>query len=300
MKRALRLSGLVCLALVMSLPSSPLRASEDMLFEEFLFDIPARPRSSLWFELRSGLQDSSDFNLYLDYALPSADRLLVGGGKASLGSALGSYNTYSFNLGYHNEYGRDFEFGVLYDFWGNTRDLWTHALSVPLRINTVDWAIDIIPMFTRINLYRTSFFSDRQRRLVTTASQSLELRAGYYGFLNWEILFGGARYHYNDNIEGLDNPLARLFFSDIALVLSYGFPDRRAFAELAYNFSMLRLGLNQERTESAVDHSILDITALMTAIYINDAFAVHLEAGRVLIDRGDKTDYAKLALQWNF
>ncbi len=300
MNRAIRLSRLLCLSLVMSLSWSLAWASEDMLFEEFLFDIPAKPRSSLWFELRSGLQNSRDFNLYLDYALPSSDRLLAGGGKASLGSALGSYTTYSFNLGYHNEYGKDFEFGVLYDFWGNTNDLWSHALSVPLRINTIDWAIDIIPMFTRINLYRTNFFTNRQRRLMTTASQSLELRAGYYGFLNWEILFGGARYHYNDNIEGLDNPLARLFFSDIALVLSYGFPDRRAFAELAYNFSMLRLGLNQERTESAVDHSILDITSLMTAIYINDAFAVHLEGGRILIDGSDRSHYAKLALQWNF
>ena len=269
-------------------------------FEDFLLDLPPPPRSSIWLEYNSGLQDSQDMSLSLDLVLPSKHRLLLGAGQSNLSSGNGQYQIYSASGGFHTEYGKTFEIGLLYDYWGNSNDLWTHTFSLPLRLNTADWSFDLIPQTSRINLYRRSY-PDNRKTLITTSSKGIEAGISYFGIAEWELLLTTSYYHYADDMTRLNQPIARLFISDLALAMSYGFPERRNAAEVAYNFPRTRVGFLQERTISAVDHSKLDISAIKIAYYFNDDFAMHLEGGYIRLDSGnDTSNYLKLSGQINF
>lgn len=255
--------------------------------------------NTLYLEYSSGLKDSRDFSLSADIALPTGDRLIVGARKSDLSSNTGQYPAYGFSAAFHSEYGRPFEWGIAYDFWGNTDDLWTNAISLPLRLNTNNWSFSLRPEYTQINIYRRILFNN-SRVLIETSSTALDTSLSYYGWHNWDITARVAGYQYEDNIEGLSRPVAQLYFSDIALVLSYGFPKYRASLQAGYQFTHLYFALKQERTVSAVDQARLDITSAKTAYNFSDALTLHLEGGHIQIDDGSTTQYLKLAGLWRY
>jgi len=180
--------------------------------------------NTLFLEYSSGLKDFHDFSLLADFSLPNGDRLILGASKSNLSSNNGNYNIYGLSAAINTEYGKPFELGIAYDFWGNTDDLWTHSLSLPLRWNTRNWSIRLQPEYTQINIYRLILVNNT-RTLLKSPSTSLDTSLTYYGLRDWDITLRAAGYRYEDNIEGFSRPIAQLYFSDLALVLSYGFQN---------------------------------------------------------------------------
>lgn len=265
------------------------------LYEDLLLHDPGL-KHSLWLEYTNGLENSQDLYAELDLVIASTNHLLLGGGKSDLQTTDGRVNLYSFKIGYNSAYGAPFEYGVVYDYWGKSNELWTHNLSVPLRWNTNDWGFGLKPLLTRINLYALP--SDGSpRQLEHTNSQAIEGAIEYYGFGNWDFKINGGYYHYDTDLSRFDNPVASSLFSDVTLVLSYGFPESRLGLGAAYNFKSWRLGGRWEGTVSAVDNSRIDITSLNTAIYLSKSFMLDLEGGRVIVENDVSYNFVKLAGQ---
>ncbi|VAX11367.1 hypothetical protein MNBD_GAMMA25-1590 [hydrothermal vent metagenome] len=263
---------------------------------EFLDPIPQD--NSLWLEYSSGLEDSRNFYGELDLAVSTDQHLLLGAGKSDVLTFTKRVELYSFMLGYNSAYGEPFEFGLVYDYWGNTNELWTNSLSVPLRWNTRDWSLSLQPQLMKIYLY-TRRFNQPQRRH-SSDSRSLSGSVNYYGFVRWELGVTGSKYYYQADMERLDNPLARFLFSDVTLVLSYGFPRSRLAGNIAYNFDSWRLGIKQEQTISAVDASQLDITSVNANFYLSDDFSLLIEGGYISIENAEPYNYIKLGTRFFF
>lgn len=270
----------------------PLSVSATNLYE---FLDPAPPDNSLWLEYSSGLEDSKNIYGELDLAVASNHHLLLGAGRSDVKTFTRRTDLYSLMLAYHSSYGEPFEFGLAYDYWGNTAELWTNSLSAPLRWNTRDWSIMLQPQFMNIRLYSQRI--NQPRRLHSSNSRSLSGNISYYGFARWRLGISASRYDYEADLSRLDNPLARYLFSDVTLVLSYGFPDSRLAAHIAYNFDDWGLGIQQEQTISAVDASRLDITSVNVNLYFNDQFSLLIEGGHIGIENSDPYNYLKLGSQ---
>lgn len=256
------------------------------------------PDNSLWLEYSSGLEDSKNLYGELDMVIATDQHLLLGAGKSDVQGFTRRVNLYSLMLGCNSAYGEPFEFGLIYDFWGNTDELWTNALSLPLRWNSRDWRFTLQPRFMRIYLYTRRL--NRPARLHDSDSRALSASLTYYGFERWQLGISGASYDYDADLTRLDNPLARFLFSDITLILSYGFPDSRLAGNIAYQFDRWRLGAQQERTVSAVDYSRMDISSVNATFYLNDDFSLLSEAGRVSVENNETYNYLKLGAQFFF
>ena len=257
---------------------------------------PESADSSLWLEYNIGLENSKNYYAELDLAIVADHHLLLGGGKSDVLTLTDRVDLYTLTLGYNSPYGAPFEYGLIYDFWGNTDELWTNTLSVPLRWNTQNWSLSLRPQFMRIFLYTQRRFN-RTRRLHSSDSRALSGEVTYYGFERWELGVSASAYSYEADLSKLDSPIAPFLFSDITLVLSYGFPSSRLAASLAYNFDNWRLGIRQEQTISAVDDSRLDITSLSSNFYLSNDFSLLLEAGYIGIENSQPYNYYKLGTQ---
>ncbi len=256
---------------------------------------PELQDNSLRLEYSSGLENSKNFYGELDLTIATNNHLLLGSGKSDILTSTNRLQLYNFMLGYNSPYGEPFEFGLVYDYWGNTDELWTNTLSIPLRWNTRDWSMTLQPQFMQINLYSQRF--NKPRHLHHSNSRSLSGSIRYYGFDRWELGIAGSRYRYEADLGKLNNPLARLLFSDVTLVLSYGFPRSRFSGNIAYNFDAWRLGVKQEQTVSAVDSSRLIITSLNTSFYLTDDFSLSIEGGYIDIKNSEPYNYLNLRMQ---
>ncbi|HID49344.1 MAG TPA: hypothetical protein EYP40_07015 [Chromatiales bacterium] len=260
---------------------------------------PARQRSSVWLAYSSGLNDSRDLYGEADLVIAGRHHLLLGGGRSNLQSLEGRVDLSSFKLGYNSAYGEPFEFGLTYDYWGRQDELWTQTLSMPLRWNTLDWSFHIKPMLSRINLY-TQAQPPRPRQLQQTNSQAVEGMINYYGPGNWEFEVSGGVYRYDGEPERLDNPITSALFSDVSLILAYGFPRSRLGAAVAYNFRAWRVGLYQESTVSLVDNTRLNVTSLKNTFYLGDDFSLNLNGGRVSAENIESYNFLTVGGQYLF
>ncbi|HEB55908.1 MAG TPA: hypothetical protein ENI98_06305 [Gammaproteobacteria bacterium] len=256
---------------------------------------PESQDNSLRLEYSSSLENSKNLYGQLDLVIATNNHLLLGSGKSDVLTSTNRLQLYSFMLGYNSPYGEAFEFGLTYDYWGNTNELWTNTLSMPLRWNIRDWSVALQPQFMRINLYSRGF--NKPGHLHHSNSQSLSGAIRYYGFNRWELGIAGSRYRYETDPGKLNNPLARFLFSDVTLVLSYGFPRSRFAVNIAYNFDTWHLGLKQEQTISAVDSNRLVITSLNTSFYLTDNFSLSIESGYIDIENSEPYDYLTLGMQ---
>lgn len=295
-------AGYPGLALLFSLLVPPLLPAGSQAQAQTLYEAlpePDEQRSSVFLEYSSGLQDSRDLYGEADLVIGGRHHLLLGGGKSDLQSLEGRVNLYSFKLGYNTAYGEPFEFGLAYDYWGKQEELWTHTVSLPLRWNTLDWSFSVKPLLSRINLY-TRDRPQAPRQLRQTNSQAVEAIVDYYGLGNWEFEVSGGVYRYDADLGQLDNPIASVLFSDVALVLTYGFPSSRLGAAVAYNFASWRVGLYQESTVSIVDDTRLNVTTLKNTFYLGKDFSLNLNGGRVTSDNIDPYNFLTLGGQYLF
>lgn len=263
---------------------------------ETIYDLLTPPPDHrLWLEYNHGLEDSQSYYGELDLVLADDNRLLLGAGKSDIQGLTRRVDLYSYTIGFNTPYSEPFEAGVRYAFWGNTSELWTHTLSVPLGWNTTDWSLGLRPGYTRIYVYLQRFGTPL--RQIETASQFVEGNLGYYGLSRWSFSLYGAIHHYDTDLSRLQNPLARYLFSDVSLVLGYGFPRSRLGGEMAYDFDYWRIGVGYERTVSEVDASRLDVTALKTAFYINDRLTLHVQGGHITSETTPAYNYLQLATE---
>ena len=288
----LRSSCLPVLGLVGLLLATPARS-------ETIYDLLVPPPDHrLWLEYNRGLEDSQRYYGELDLAIADSQHLLLGAGKSDIQGARRRVDLYSYTVGFNTAYGEPFEAGVRYEFWGNTSELWTHTLSLPLAWNTTHGFLGLRPGYTDINLY--VYRLNRPPREINTASQFIELDIGYYGFDDWGLRLGGAWYRYDADLSRLQSPLAPYLFSDITIVLGYGFPRRRLVGGLTRDFGRLSLGAEYEQTIVESDGSRLDVFSLKVAFRVDDTLGVHLQVGRI---RGDATpdyNYLRLATDIGF
>ncbi len=247
--------------------------------EEFLLAFPPPPDHRFWMEFNSGLENSRSVYGELDLLFGDEQHLLLGAGQSDLEDVDRRVNLYSYTLGFNSAYGAPFEIGGLYEFWGNTDVLWTHSFSLPLRWSTRDWSFDLRPGYTAISLYLQPPL--RPRRQIDTSSEFLEGRIIYCGLPRWRLSLGGSRYAYAQDLSRLQQPRARSLFSDVTLVLGYGFPRSRMTVEATRHFSRWQLGAAFERTIAEVDGSRVDIASLKGAFDLNVQFSLHTRIGRI-------------------
>ncbi len=263
---------------------------------ETIYDLLAPPpEHRLWLEYNRGLEDSQSFYGELDLAIANGNRLLLGAGQSDIQGLTRRVDLYSYTAGLSTPYGEPFEAGMRYEFWGNTSELWTHTLSVPLAWNTPDWFLGLRPAYTRIYAYLRRFGTPI--RQVETASQFVTGHLGYDGLPRWSFSLYGAIHHYDTDLSRFRNPLARYLFSDVTLVLGYGFPRRRLGAEMEYDFDAWRIGAGYEQTVSEVDASRLDVTTLKTAFRLHDRLTLHAQGGHVTSETGPAYNFLQLASQ---
>ncbi len=251
------------------------------------------PEHRLWLEYNQGLENSQSFYGELDLAIAGAHHLLLGAGQSDIQGRTRRVDLYSYTLGVNTPYGDPFEAGLRYEFWGNTSELWTHSLSLPLGWNTADWFLGVQPGYTTIGF--TIRRPNRPVRQHDTASQFIELHLGYFGFDAWQLRLYGAGYHYDEDLSRLQNPLANYLLSDVTIVLGYGFPRYRLGGELAHDFGRISLGGTYERTIVESDGSRLDIVSLKAALPAGERLVLHLQGGRVSGDTTPAYNYLRLA-----
>lgn len=259
---------------------------------------PKPMNSSVELNYNVGLENSKNYQANLDLAGAGGRHLLLGIGKSDLLTQADRVNLYNLTLGYHSRYGASFEYGLVYDYWGNTNDLWTNTLSIPLRWNSRNWSLSLQPQLMRIYLYSQRF--NRPRRLHRSNSRALSSSVDYYGFKHWDLGVSGSTYHYQADLSRLNNPIASFLFNDVTLLLSYGFPRSRLAGSIAYDFDNWRLGIRQEQTISAVDASKLDITSINTSIYLSKRLSLIMEAGYIGTDNTAAYNYLHLGAQFFF
>lgn len=269
-----------------------LPASATNLYESLT---PEPQDSSINLEYNIGQENSKNYYTELDLVVADDQHLQLGVGKSDVLTLTERVNLYNLTLGYNSRYGAPFEFGLVYDYWGNTNDLWTNTLSIPLRWNTQNWSLSLQPQFMRIYLYTQRF--NRPRRLHRSNSRSLSGSINYYGFNRWELGVSGSTYYYQADLSKLNNPIAEFLFNDVTLLLSYGFPSSRIAGNIAYNFDSWRLGIKQEQTISAVDASKLYISSINTTFYLSNSFSLLMEAGYIGIENSAPYNYFKLGTQ---
>lgn len=256
---------------------------------------PKPLNSSFGLDYNIGLENSKNYHANLDLAVANDRYLQLGIGKSDVLTQTDRVNLYNLTVGYHSRYGAPFEYGLVYDYWGNTNDLWTNTLSIPLRWNSRNWSVSLQPQFMRIYLYSQRF--NRPQRLHRSNSRALSSAIDYYGFEHWELGISGATYHYEATLSRLNNPLASFLFNDVTLLLSYGFPRSRLAGSIAYNFDNWRLGIKQEQTVSEIDASKLDVTSVNTTFYLSKRFSLMMEAGYISTKNSVPYNYFNLGTQ---
>ncbi len=251
--------------------------------------------SSLGLDYNIGLENSKNYHANLDLVVAGDRHLQLGAGKSDVLTLTDRVNLYNLTLGYNSRYGAPFEYGLVYDYWGNTNDLWTNTLSIPLRWNTQNWSVSLQPQFMRLYLYTQRL--NRPQRLHRSNSHALSGSINYYGFDRWELGVSGSTYHYQADLSRLNNPIAAFLFNDVTLLLSYGFPSSRLAGNIAYNFDSWRLGIKQEQTISAVDTSKLNVTSVNTTFYLSKRFSLTMDAGYIGIENSVPYNYFNLGTQ---
>ncbi len=256
------------------------------------------PAHRLWLEYNRGLEDSQSFYGELDMAIANGNRLLLGAGKSDVQGLTRRVDLYSYTVGLNTPWGEPFEAGVRYEFWGNTSELWTHTLSLPLTWNMADGYVGLRPGYTDIGLYVYRF--NRPPRQTDTASQFIDLDIGYQGVEDWSLRLSTAWYRYDADLSRLQSPLASYLFSDITIVLGYGFPRQRLAGELTHDFGRLSLGAEYERTIVESDGSRLDVLSVKAAFRVDDTLGLYLQGGRIQADDTPDYNYLRLATDIGF
>lgn len=76
--------------------------------------------SSLGLDYNIGLENSKNYHANLDLVVGGDRHLQLGAGQSEVLTLTDRVNLYNLTLGYNSRYGAPFEYGLVYDYWGNT------------------------------------------------------------------------------------------------------------------------------------------------------------------------------------
>lgn len=255
---------------------------------------PGKTWSTLTVETGWDSEAGSDYYIEADLSSETGPQLLLAADSSVSATSTSETTTNSYLMGLYNNPAKALEFGVDYEYWGNSDELVTNTVRATLGWHRDNLSIRLRPQYRNITLYTRQLAMMNRRLSVDTSSTGLGIQFRYYRMSPLILSVGHLRNHYDANLSGLATGLLpRYIFSPTTLDLAYGFERDRSYVDISVDFKYAKPGVEWWQSRSAVDNSEVTVYTAYASKRLSKSWKMRLEAGRET--SGNTTDDIAIA-----
>lgn len=174
-----------------------------------------------------------------------------------------------------------FSLGLQYEFEGSDNQIEVHSKSTPIIVSFNSFTLGITPVKRDIRLYTNIVLPRKRNDYIDIESDGYRLDATLDTSSLTSLTAGYEGYNYDTDVTKLaSSPLAILLLKPAALDRSSGFIDYNRYIGASLLLDTMELGLEFERTHSAIDGSNADQISISSLYILNRHWDLGLELTR--------------------